>query len=184
MVLRVHWWPRRPTGACHARSEGVALPERPVSARCVRLARALACLHCRALLLAQQCCAAPAAEHLQHRCSPTELLVLGSTAGGMDGPVGEYGLLGRWHGAPGPVTCPYFRRRYTTSRLAPTVSLSRPVTGQRNRVAMDVCMCGYAIVRLVESFQGMDVRAASGWSPRDGCTAASRAAELRESEPR
>jgi len=28
-------------------------------------------------LLAQQCCAAPAAEHLQHRCSPTELLVLG-----------------------------------------------------------------------------------------------------------
>ena len=42
MVLRVHWWPRRPTGACHARSEGVALPERPVSARCVRLARSRA----------------------------------------------------------------------------------------------------------------------------------------------
>jgi len=42
MVLRVHWWPRRPTGTCHARSEGVALPERPVSARCVRLARSRA----------------------------------------------------------------------------------------------------------------------------------------------
>ena len=52
-------------------------PAREACLRPLRASRALACVHCRALLLAQQYCNAPAAEHLQHRCSPTKLLVIG-----------------------------------------------------------------------------------------------------------